>query len=364
MITIKNVKTQSGALTDIQVSSLNVQTFDAKALLLNIPALVDLDECLRAPLETTSDDLKIWSKAIVESGITSVFLQAIAPSKAKSFREYIDPILKNLNSPLNLYFFADGTNPDNFNDIGKFKAFYKGIKTTVDLSKIPLPPYGNALERVFQIAAQEDLAIVIDLLQYGLSASEERKTAFHAVEISIKLTEKYNGQLCLKNVRTENEIDLIQKAKEGNLLVYADVSCPHLFISEDNVSQTNLGNKHFLPTAVDQKSLWEAMNHGVIDMISSGGSLFAQDAQQSAFKLWLPALLAAYQEKRLLLDTLVALTSVNAQNIFRLPFNEDSLLVDMNISTSMKMGPSPYPARSLTGWVNYVIANGELFTVS
>lgn len=354
MITIKNVKTQGGSISDIFVRSSAACMLDAKEQLLSLPALIDVTDYSGVLPGTSDGDWEARAKELLASGITTVCeSQGMPPETAKAQREQVNSRLKTAKMPLSIQFFCDGTKPANFNHIGKSKAFFKGIKTSMDLANIPLPPYENALERIFQIAAQEDIIIAICLLQ------DQKEAALAAVKLALKLTEKYSAQLCLQHVRTRDEIALIQKAKEQNLLVYAQIAYQHLFINDKTISEMTLDAlSHFLPTLVDQDALWTALNSGIIDLVGSGSRIFPSQDPALAAGLWLPSMLTAYLENKLRLDTLVAVTRVNAENIFRLPPSEDIVLVDLKTSRSSDLMKKP-----LLGWPVHVIAQGELITL-
>lgn len=365
MITIKNVKDKSGSITDVMVQSSDTHILDAKAKLLSLPAFIDVNTDFIIPLEAPNGDWEAWARSLLQSGITTVFLKDTSPEKAKVQKEQVESRLKTVNMPLKVQFFVDGTNPSNFNEIGKYKPFFKGIKTSLDLVNVPLKPYNNALERIFQIAAQEDLIIIIDLLQSHKEISEQRKAALTALKLAIKLTEKYSAQLCVQYVRTQDEIALIEDAKERSLLIYAEVGCPHLFISEANSSEIALtSSSHFLPTPADQNFLWKALNKGTIDIIDSGSRIISNQHLTLATKLWLPLLMTAYQEKKLSLETLIAVSRVNAENIFRLSPNEDTVLVDTSTVNLSNIQPPVQFLKKLIGWPVYVIAQGELITIT
>lgn len=382
MLTIKNVKTQSGTTTDVFIQNASTQTLDAKAQLFCIPSFIDVDNNLN--INTSHEDWTTIGKTFLLSGITTIFVQAISPQMVKTQRTQIEDFLKKSKIPLNVCFIADGTDVVNFDDIGRKKAFFKGIKTKIDLQNIPLPPFKNALERIFQIAAQEDLIVIIDLLQDKENEAEERKAALKTINLAIGLTEKYNAQLCLQHVRTQEEIALIREAKKQNLLIFAEIGFPHLFISEANASEAPFLSSYFLPTPKDQNALWAALNNGHIDMIGSGSPIFQERYSVFTSQLWLPSILTAYQEKKMSLDTLIAMTRVNAQNIFSLAPNEDVALIDFNLNVSIvkeheknqtigsiiisemnslsssKIKTQKKLFDNLTGYPAYIIAQGEV----
>lgn len=374
MITLKNVKTPSGAVTDFSLDSTSSHTIDAKNQLLMLPAIIDTDANIAAFPGRANVDWSVQARKILQSGITAVFYgEGLSPKSAKGQVKEINTLLDTAKNPLQINFFCDGNQPANFNDIGKSKALFKGIKTSMDLAaEIIEPPYSSALARLFQIAAQENLIVIITLLQGKRDPKEQRKTAIAAVELSISLAQKYNAQLCLQHIRTREELELIGEAKKAGILIFTEIAYPHLFMKEDRVlSVANDSSVPFVPTPIDQEALWQALNDGSIDLIGSGGSRFSPVEDPSfSGRLLLPCLLNAYHEKRLSLETLIAVTRVNAEQIFRLPPNQDVVLVDLSVTRPLAVPSSLEVAHSsawekvtLTGWPSHVITQGVLFSI-
>lgn len=345
LITFKNVKTHEGFITDVVAGSPVVETIDAQSQLLSLPTFIDVGSNFNAPLETSDEAFATQAKTILQAGITSIFSKPIDPHAAEILNNQTVETLKHLNVPLQINFFADGTHLANFNDVGKFKSFYKGIKTSIDLKNSSLPPFKNALDRLFQIAAQEDLIVIIDLLQNTNTLSMQREMALENIITAIELTEKYSGQLYIQHIRTQEEIALIESAKDQQLLVFADVSYPHLFNHDSSPFQNLFLPTTFLPTPEDQCILWKALNRGYIDVVSSGCQQILNQESSITVRQWLPTMLYAYHQERLSLPTLVALTRVNPENIFSIPPNTNVVLSDESLASK------------------YVVVNGELITV-
>src|ERR1700722_5632765 len=85
----------------------------------------------------------------------------------------------------------------------------------------------------------------------------------------------------------------------------------------------------------------------------------------------LPLLLNAYNEKRITLEKIIALTCMNINRIFELKPNRDVVLVDLDLIKEVrdedlktKCGWSPYAGRKLKGWPIYTILKGKVFHVA
>jgi dihydroorotase len=268
--------------------------------------------------------------------------------------------------PLTIFYYIDGADTDEYDYIGKAKKNCIGIKISIDLASTPITPqYAATLDRLYQIAAQENLVVTVSLAQGNASPLEQKKHAYMTVVQALALAEKYSNQVCLQHLRTLEEITLLKDAKNNGILAYGEVACPHLFISNRDVSEkTNDGALPFLPSPQDQEVLWAAVKDGTIDMIGTGNSLTTPE-------LFLPLLIGAIKTKGLKLETITAATRVNIESIFRLPQNNDLILVDLETT-------APFPATiaeelglveglkklQLTGWSKYTIASGEIIPAS
>lgn len=370
MLTIKNVQTPQGSFTDLTFNGTATQSLDAEKKLIVFPAFVDPDVQLSSFQVKSKEQWKSQAKAILQAGISCVFdSQGIAPDEARVHKKTVEDALAQANIPLSIHFFCDGRNAADFDNIGKNKHSFIGIKTTIDLAKVPLPPLSpSVLDRLFQIAAQEDLIVVMALMQGKGDAHEQRKNALATVRKSVALAEKYSAQLCLQHVRTKEELEVIKEAKKRGILVFTEVAYPHLFMTENDIPPDVLkASRLFLPTPDDREALWAAIANGSIDMVGSGSQFSTPEDPIFAARMFFPSMINAYRERKLSLGALEAVTRVNAQNIFRLPPNDDVILVDMNVTKPlapayMQKGSllSYWAERTFTGWPTHVIARGEL----
>ncbi|MEI8124419.1 MAG: hypothetical protein WCG42_01535 [Parachlamydiaceae bacterium] len=316
MITIKNVKTSAGTIVNHTIDNSNSQVIDGERRLLMIPTMIDIDAIMKTDLNENI------TNRYIAAGITTIF-----DAEARSAEEMLKRQEQTTKqpSPLRVHYFYKGNNPNEFSLIGKIKQSVAGIKISFDLAEKPIAaPHTSALDRIFQIAAQENMIVVIALLQGKGDTKEQRKTASTHVEHAIKLAEKYSTELCLQHVRTKEELALIKEAKQRGQLVYTEVAYPHLFITEKDFPNGMIlnGPVLFLPNDDDQNALWEGIRSGAVDMIGSSGILLSPP------ELLLPLLLQAHEEKKISLDKIIEITRVNQEAIFRLPQNHDVVLID------------------------------------
>lgn len=370
MLTIKNVQTPQGAFTNLTFDSPATESIDAEKKLIAFPAFIDTDVAFSTLKDPSGAEWQKQARAIMQSGISTVFdSDGIAPTTAQKFKQQVDDTLEKNKIPLRVHFFCDGSSTSDFNSIGKTKQYFKGLKTSIDLAKVHMPaPFGSALDRLFQIAAQENVIVIITLLQGEGDPQEQRKNALTTVKKTVALAEKYSAQLLLQHVRTKEEIKHIQEAKNRGVLIFTEVAYPHLFLTDKDVQQEVLkSSQMFLPTPSDQEALWAGINDGSIDMVGSGSHFFSAEDPLFAAKLFCPAMLNAYHENKLRIDTLIGITRVNAENIFRLPPNNDAVLVDMSTAkapefpSSLKSSfLSSWSNKNLTGWPVHSIVKGHL----
>lgn len=353
MITLKNVKTITGDVVNYTIDSPVTHTIDGMSRLLMLPALIDIDSFFH------QDTIVQHAETCLKSGISRIF-----DGRGKSPKTLATMTIPELVGPLSIFHYIDGSLIDEYDFIGKAKKQCIGVKAIIELTSSPISTQRlAALDRLFQIAAQENLIVTVSLAQGNGSLKEQRDLAITTIVQAITLAEKYSNQLCLQHLRTAEELVLVKEAKENGILVYAEIAYPHLFISERDI-RGERKSAHFLPNIQDQDALWNGLNDGTIDMIGSGNLLTPPE-------LLLPLLIGATKTKGLRLEKLVAITRLNIESIFRLPPNKDIILVDLeknepfplNLIEEHLLSPE-FKNLKLNGWTQYMIAHEELIPTS
>jgi dihydroorotase len=395
MIEIRNVQTVDGKKVNHQVKGEN-QIIEAKDLTL-LPALIDPHVHFRTPGAEYKEDWKSASLAAIAGGVTTVFdMPNNSPSciSAKRLAEKKQIIESQLEVPLRYGLYL-GADQNHLSEIAKVKnqvvglKIYMGSSTGDLLMKDP-----KSLEKAFRLAAENDLLIAIHAEDEDLI--EERKckaalqgakshsiirnaeVAIRAVKVAIALAKKYAARLYIAHVSTKGELDLIRKAKEEGLSVFAEATPHHLFLTTalyESLGTCALVNP---PLRQSNKDLWDAIEDGTIDTIGTDHAphLLAEKkkpygAAPSGFpsiELYLALLLNAHHEKKISLKKIVTLTHTRPQEIFRWPANDDVVLVDLHKKKTVdhqhlktKAKWSPYEGMSLQGWPRYTIMKGKVY---
>lgn len=403
MITLKNVKTLDGQIYTHQVDSAIDQVIDGKGNLTLMPALIDPHVHFRTPGAEQKENWESGAQAAIAGGVATVF-DMPNNDPACNTREamlakmkQIDQQLAKIGIPLRykLYF---GVDEKHVEEISFVKDLLVGIKIYMGSSTGNLVMENEkALDRAFQLAAQEDLIISVHAedekilkKQQALYANQsdpavhskirDRSAAIKATEQAIGLTEKYGGQLFVLHVSTKEEMDLIRQAKSRELLVYAEVTPHHLFLTEKDYAQwgTLVQMNPPLRTQADQEALWEGIHDGTVDTIGSDHAPHLLQEKNLPYgqapsgvpgiETTLPLLLNAYHEEKISLEKIISLTRFNIQDIFRLEPNSDVILIDLEKSQTVqnnllktKCGWSPFAGRTLKGWPVYTIVQGKVF---
>lgn len=369
MITLKNVKTISGEVITHTIESTHTTVIDGEGKFLMRPTLIDTDALL-VPIAGTPKDTTAWTNRIrsyLTAGISTVFDAAsCSSSHLKVQQKQSNQALNSSNLPMHVHFYCDGNIPEDFSAIGQVKTLAGGIKISIDLAKKPIDsPHVSSFERLFQLAAQENMIVVLDLIQGATSVAEQRKVAFESIMQAIAAAEKYSAELCVQHVRTKEELALIKAAKLRGILVYIEVAINHLFANTDIFPKdfTLNGIKVFLPTPEDQHALWDEIKDGTVDLIGSAGLNMPPI-------LMMPFLFDAFEKKHIFIDRLIGTTRVNPEAIFRLPSNADLVLIDTQTKKPIPDAIiasypllAPWKGKPMAGWPVHVIASGQHFAM-
>lgn len=405
MIHIEKVKDIQGALIGVpaMASRQDIVINDSRLTLL--PALIDPHVHFRTPGHEYKEDWRTAAQAAIRGGYTTVFdmPNTSPPTMTQTYlhdkKALIDAQLQEVAIPLryHLFFGADKTHLD---EIIKVKEEIIGIKVFMGCSTGNLVIDDDAsLEKVFRIAAENNLLVAVhaedeQLLQQRKAQFQDRReyavhseirnvqVACRAVKKAIALTQRYQTRLYILHVSSQEEIRLIEQAKQAGLPVYAETTPHHLFL--DNAVYPTLQGKAVvnppLRTAADRAALFAAIRAGIIDTMGSDHAPHTLAEKERPYgecpsgmpgiETTLSLLLNAHAENRLTLAEIVSLTSKRAREIFNLPPNKDVVLVDLNKETVVieknlktKCGWSPYAGRVLRGQPVYTILDGNCFSI-
>ncbi|KAJ5811294.1 Carbamoyl-phosphate synthase large subunit [Penicillium riverlandense] len=173
------------------------------------------------------------------------------------------------------------------------------------------------------------------------------------------LASLHSRNIHVMSVTSKEDISLIALSKEKGLKVTCDVSIFCLFLSRNDFPASG-----FLPSAEDQKALWDHLS--TIDVFSIGSIPFQLAGKEASRVVGvaesLPLLFTAVSEGRLTVDDIVARLYDNPKRIFELHDQADTSLeieVDRPYVFQSPESWSPFNGKTMRGSVQRVIFQGK-----
>lgn len=402
MIKIKNVKDIEGNIINLDIPS-DQDILVENSNLTVLPGLIDPHVHFRTPGHEYKEDWRTAAKAAIHGGYTTVFDMpntlppTVTDTLLKEKKSLIDNQLKEIGIPLRYQLFF-GADKNHLHEIAKVKNDIIGIKVFMGCSTGNLViDDDESLRQVFEIAAKENLLVAVHaedehmMRENKARLKHETNYAIHsrirdidvavsAVEKAIGLTRRYGTRLYILHLSSAPEIELVRKAKQEGLPVYAETTPHHLFLNE--TAYTDLAGKAVVnpPLRLPEhnKALFAAIHEGIIDTIGSDHAPHTPAEKAKPYgecpsgmpgiETTLALLLNAYNEGLLSLKEIVSLTSTRAREIFKLQETSDKVLVDLSKTKKVtenqlhtKCGWSPYAGRVLKGWPEYTILDGTCY---
>ena len=301
-------------------------------------------------------------ESAIKGGVTSVVDVPTIDHPCETSQELqnkkisVEKRLNELNMPLSYSLYAKG-NSKKLDEVGIEKKLIVGSLILLDRESMDLNE--RNWDRLFQLAAWEDLPVVIN----SRSENGWRKTGNRPgktlLETALYYAEKQSARLYVLNVASQEEIDLIEGARRKSLLVYAETTPQYLFPFEDGV--------------VD--FLWDAIDKGIIETIGSGYNVdfsneirlrsegFEFDSANPQFLL--PMLLTAYHSGKITLDKIVSATRVNLPDVLGIERkDQDVVLVNLDKEKEIVyMRGAQARHKKLKGWPAYTVLKGEVFQI-
>lgn len=405
MLVINNARDIKNNVINLNFESSDNQIIDATGLTV-LPALVDPHVHFRTPGYEHKEDWRTAAKAAVAGGYTTVFdmPNTLPPTvTAELLREkkaIINAQLREVDIPLRYQLFF-GADKNHISEIPKVRNEVIGIKVFMGCSTGGLVVDDDeTLHAIFKVASEENMLVAVHAedeclmnqnkikysgaTDYAIhSQIREVQAAVIAVEKAISLTRQYGTRLYILHVSSIQEIELIKKAKEEGLPVFAETTPHHLFLN-DSVYAILQGKAQVNPplrSKEHQPALFQAIYDGIIDTIGTDHAphTLAEKAKEygvcpsgmPSIEIVLKLLLNAVHENKLSLNQLISLTSGRAKNIFQLDDTNDVVLVDLKKQTVIddkhlhtKCGWSPYIGQKLIGAPVYTVLDGRLFSLS
>lgn len=333
--------------------------------MLTLPGLIDTHVHLREPGATQKEDFESGTKAAIAGGYTLVLDMPNNPEPTIT-REALEKKVSLAEDRIycDVGFHFGGT-PES-------SQYFKQIRDKVFGLKVYMNHTTGTL-------LQEDPQVLQTIFELW---PKDKVLMVHAegeiLKKAIDLADKFGNKIHICHVSLASEISLIKQAKVNGLSITCEVTCHHLFLTEDDV--TRLGPYAMmrppLTTKADQDALWEAIQNGTVDTIASDHAPHTKEEKQNSpipngvpgLETSLPLLLTAVNEGRLSIDKLIKLTNINPRKIFNIPQQFDTCVeIDMNrswvIDSSMfytKCSWTPFEGKKVTGKIKRVILNGKV----
>lgn len=294
-----------------------------------------------------------------------------------------------------LYFGAD---QDHFDQIARVREETPLLKIFMGCSTGGLVVESDeALDAAFRLAKEAGLIVAVHAEDEAIlkeakkkfphatdpsfhSKMRPREAAIVATKKALQLAEKHNVTLYILHMSTKEEVALVREAKQRGLSIFAEAVTHHLFLTEKEYATlgTLVQMNPPLRTQQDQEALWEGVRDGTIDTIGTDHAPHTLAEKALPFgeapsgipgiETLLPLMLDAVNRGVLTLERMVELTRFKSEKLFRLPKNDDIVIVDMNLKKEVKEEElasktkwTPYRGRVLQGWPLYTVLRGEVF---
>lgn len=334
--------------------------------IIRLPGLIDPHVHLREPGATQKEDFETGTKAAIAGGFTLVLDMPNNPKPTttpEALQEKMDLAKGRIYSDVGFHF---GASPESFVYFNEVKKKVFGLKVYMNLTTGELLMEDEeVLEAVFSAWPKEKPILVHaegDTLQKAVSLAKKFGDRLHVCHVSLK-----------------EEVGLIRKLKADGFKISCEVTCHHLFLTEED--EKRLGPfglmKPPLATKEDQEALWQAIGDGIIDMIASDHAPHMKEEKLYSEKpvygvpgleTTLPLVLTAANNGRLTIDRLIALTSINPRKIFSLPDQgntyvevdlDESYIID-ELALQTKCGWSPFAGMKMKGKIKKVVLRGQV----
>ncbi|MBI2599514.1 amidohydrolase family protein [Candidatus Daviesbacteria bacterium] len=334
--------------------------------IITLPGLIDTHVHFREPGATQKEDFETGTKAAIAGGYTTVLDMPNNPEPTvtvEALEKKIQLTKSRIYADVGFHFGATADSPVYFTKVEN-KVFglkiYLNHTTGTLLQQDP-----QVLETIFSSWPKDKVLMVHaegDTLQKAIELARKNGNKLHACHIS-----------------QANEVEFIRQAKKEGLNISCEVSCHHLFLTEEDAKRLGpFGTmRPPLGTKKDQEALWQAINDGTIDTIASDHAPHTKEEKLNTspppngvpgLETTLPLLLTAMNEGKLTIERLIELTNINPRRIFNIPEQTDSF-VEVDTDKSYVIDPknlytkcawTPFEGIQVRGKIKKVVLKGKL----
>ncbi|KAL2827533.1 hypothetical protein BDW59DRAFT_143926 [Aspergillus cavernicola] len=328
--------------------TLNVQTIDYQTShrSITLPGLINIAAFVPGLGSTDSKDFELVTKASIAAGFSMMRVMPVGVNSSITDARTLRGIKQNS---------AKGSFCDfNFSVVATSTNSAEIAQMTGEVGSLFIP-FNHLSGNISKVAA-----VTSHFAAWPSSKpilTDAKSTDLASV---LLLASLHSRNIHVMSVTSKEDINLIALSKEKGLKVTCDVSIFCLFLSRDDFPECT-----FLPTAEDQKALWEHLS--TIDIFSIGSIPFQLAGEKaspaSGIAEALPLLFTAVSEGRLTVEDIVARLYENPKKIFELHEQSDSS-VEIDIDRSyIYQNPqatwSPFNGKNVKGLVQRVIFQGK-----
>jgi len=301
---VKNAKILIEAIArhfDMDISSIDAQTSHRTIVL---PGLINIAAFVPGIATRGSHDFQVVTRASIAAGFTMIRIMPLglegSVTDARALKTAQLNSKRGASCDYNFSVAATSSNADQISQV------------TGEVGSLFIP-FNHLSDNISKVAA--------------MTAHFEAWPSFKPIITDAKMTDLasilllaslHSRKIHVTSVTTKDDIKLIALSKEKGLKVTCDVSVYSLFLSQADFPQAK-----FLPTAQDQKVLWEHIS--IIDVFSVGSLPYqlataAQQPINAAVGIadTVPLLFTAVSDGRLTVDDIKARLHDNPKEIFEL----------------------------------------------
>lgn len=383
---------------DKQIDHKTDKYIDANGLLA-LPGVIDPQVHFREPGKEYKEDLGTGSRAAIRGGVTS-FLEMPNTAPATIDQAALDDKLKRAAKKcVANYGFFIGATPDNLEALNTVSPVC-GIKIFMGSSTGSLLVNKRKdLENIFAhgdrliaVHAEDEDRINQRIKEFAGETDPSCHTRIRdsecarlATELALELSKKYQRRLHILHLSTKEEVAMLRADKPE--WVTAETLPNYLFLTTDDYQDKGSLVQMNPPirSKEDQSALWQALHDGVLDFIATDHAPHTLEEKQQPYpkspagmpgvETSLPLMLTAMKvglcnlaeiQKWMCYGPAQAYNIANKGKLLE-GWDADLSLVDLDAEKPVlreelqtKAGWSPYEGRSLTGWPQYTIVNGQI----
>ena len=341
---VKNAKILIEALA--RHYPLNIQTTDYQTShrTVVLPGLINIAAFVPDFATPGSNDFELVTKASIASGFTMVRVMPVGVDSSVTQSRELRVAQQNARKAFCDFNFSVAATATNSDQIGQ-------VTGEVGSLFIPFNHLSGNINKVATVTSHFT----------AWPSSKPLITDAKGTDLAsiLLLASLHSRNIHVMNVTSKEDISLIALSKEKGLKVTCDVSIVCLFLSRNDLPRATS-----LPSAEDQKALWDHLN--IIDVFSIGSIPFQLAGKQASpvagIAESLPLLFTAVSEGRLSIDDITARLYDNPKKIFELHDQPDTSVeieIDRPYVYQDKEGESPFNGKTMRGSVQRVIFQGK-----